>query len=321
MRDLLAGDRELRERYAQRFEQIMVDEFQDTNKIQLDVINQIARGNLFVVGDAQQSIYGFRHADVELFEELGERLAREGRRATLEQNFRSRPEILEVINRAFDGALRAGREVQAAGEPLVELLVVDKGEEWAATEGVASPWRAAEARALARRVRELIDAGAAPADVVVLTRATTDLRAYERALEERAIPTYLIGGRGYWSHPQVMDLVAYLRALANPADEEAYYQLLASPLVGLSLDALVIVAAARRAGEGEPELAADDAERLSTFSAWFDGEREWVGRLSDRGADRACDRLQRLRPLHARTARGRATAGEPPQADAPRSRI
>ena len=56
---------------------------------------------------------------------------------------------------------------------------------------------------------------------MLLTRATTDLRVYERALEERGIPTYVIGGRGYWAHPQVVDLVAYLRALANPRDEEA----------------------------------------------------------------------------------------------------
>jgi ATP-dependent exoDNAse (exonuclease V) beta subunit len=283
VRDLFAGNEELRERYASRFEQVMVDEFQDTNKVQLDLINRIAGGNLFVVGDGQQSIYGFRHADVELFERLGERLEAEGRRATLQTSFRSRPEIVEVINRAFaDDRFRpllAGRTDPPASEPLVELLVVDKGEEWATTDGVASPWRAAEARALARRVRELIDGGAAPADVVVLTRATTDLRAYERALEEQAIPTYLIGGRGYWSHPQVMDLVAYLRALANPLDEEAYYQLLASPLVGLSIDALVLVAAAMRAGEHPDGLGAEDEQRLQAFTNWFAAERRLVGRL------------------------------------------
>ena len=74
---------------------------------------------------------------------------------------------------------------------------------------------------------------------MLLTRATTDLRVYERALEDRGIPTYVIGGRGYWAHPQVIDLVAYLRALANPRDEEALFTVLASPLVGVS---------ARRAG-------------------------------------------------------------------------
>ena len=101
VRDLFADNAELRERYAGRFEQVMVDEFQDTNRVQLDLINAIARGNLFVVGDAQQSIYGFRHADVELFERLGERREAEGRRATLQTSFRSRPEIVKVINRAF----------------------------------------------------------------------------------------------------------------------------------------------------------------------------------------------------------------------------
>ena len=86
----------------------------------------------------------------------------------------------------------------------------------------------------------------------------------------------MIGGRGYWSHPQVVDMVAYLRALANPRDEEALYTVLASPLVGVSLDALVMLAAAGRASGRDPwwvlrepdgrldELAgADDRARLS----------------------------------------------------------
>src|SRR5205807_628071 len=202
----------------------------------------------------------------------------------LETNFRSRPEIVEVINRAFEAdrfrPLRAGRDEPPAEEPLVELLVVDKGEEWATSDGVASPWRAAEARALARRLGELIDSGTPPKDVVVLTRATTDLRAYERALEERGVPTYLIGGRGYWSHPQVMDLVAYLRTLANPRDEEAYYQLLASPLVEISIDGLVLIAAAGRDSESAPEaLGERDAERLDAFREWFAHERALAPRL------------------------------------------
>ena len=81
----------------------------------------------------------------------------------------------------------------------------------------------------------------------------------------------MIGGRGYWAHPQVVDLVAYLRALANPRDEEALYTVLASPLVGVSVDALVVLAAAARASGRDPwwvlrepdgrldELRADDA--------------------------------------------------------------
>ena len=80
-------------------------------------------------------------------------------------------------------------------------------------------------------------------------RATTHMHVYERALEERGIPTYVLGGRGYWSQQQVADLRNYLAALANPLDGLALYSVLASPLGGLSLDSLVLIAAeARRSG-------------------------------------------------------------------------
>ncbi len=257
-RELLRTDAGLRERYRARFARIMVDELQDTNQVQLDLIELIANDNLFTVGDAQQSIYGFRHADVDLFERRGERLAQIGARATLDTNFRSRPEILEVINGVFEPELgeqfrplRAGRPEAPAGGPRVELLVADKGADWA-MEGLGAPWRVAEARALAARVGRLLVDGTAPREVVLLTRATTDLRVYERALEDRGIPTYVIGGRGYWAHPQVIDIVSYLEALANPRAEEALFTVLASPLVGVSADALVVLAATARNRRRDP---------------------------------------------------------------------
>jgi ATP-dependent exoDNAse (exonuclease V) beta subunit len=297
-RELLRTHPELRERYRTRFTRIMVDELQDTNRVQLDLIESIARGNLFTVGDAQQSIYGFRHADVELFERRGLELGEVGARATLDTNFRSRPEILDVINAVFDRALgerfrplRAGRPAApVSDEPLVELLVADKGADWA-MEGLGAPWRVAEARALAARLDRLLTAQTAAArDVVLLTRATTDLRVYERALEERGIPTYVIGGRGYWAHPQVIDMISYLEALANPRAEEALYTVLTSPLVGVGGDALVILAAvARERGVDpwsvlrEPDgafdgLAGHESERMADFAGWFAAERRVAGR-------------------------------------------
>ncbi|MGZ4226719.1 MAG: UvrD-helicase domain-containing protein [Solirubrobacteraceae bacterium] len=295
-RELLRSDSELRERYRDRFEQIMVDELQDTNAVQLELVELIARGNLFTVGDAQQSIYAFRHADVELFERRGAELAEVGARATLQTNFRSRPEILRALNATFEPLLGShftplvpGRKDPAAHDPRVEALIADKGADWN-PDGLAAPWRLAEARVLSARVAEVLDDGAAARDVVVLTRATTDLRVYERALEARGIPTYVIGGRGYWAHPQVVDLVAYLRALANPRDEEALYTVLASPLVGISVDALVVLAAAGRAGDRDPwwvirepegrldELRADDLSKLTAFAQWFAGERAAAAR-------------------------------------------
>ena len=310
-RELLRSDSGLRERYATRFARIMVDELQDTNLVQLELIESIARGNLFTVGDAQQSIYGFRHADVELFERRGEQLAASGARATLDTNFRSRPELLEVINGLFERVLaerfrplRAGRAAAPAdvARPLVELLVADKGADWT-MEGLGAPWRVAEARALAGRLERLLADGVAGRDIVLLTRATTDLRVYERALEERGIPTYVIGGRGYWAHPQVIDLVAYLEALANPRAEEALYTVLASPLVGVSADALVVLAALARDRDRDPwqvlrepdaafdELEIGDRDLLSRFADAFAIEREVADRA---GVEELLDRAIEL---------------------------
>ncbi len=295
----LLGDSEIAAGYRERFTHVMVDEMQDTNRVQLGLIELVASGNLFTVGDAQQSIYGFRHADVELFERRGAELQARGARATLQTNFRSHPAILAELNAAFATAmgdrfrpLQPGRVEPGPTEPRVELLIADKGADWVGdSDALAAPWRLAEARALAARVAELVAGGVAPGEVVVLTRATTDLRAYERALESAGVPTYLIGGRGYWAHPQVIDVIAHLRTLANPRDEPALLTVLASPFVGVSLDALVILwAAVRRTGRaalellGEPggalaELAGPELDRLRRYAGWFAGERARVGRV------------------------------------------
>ncbi|HWD63805.1 MAG TPA: UvrD-helicase domain-containing protein, partial [Solirubrobacteraceae bacterium] len=280
----LLGRPEIGDRYRERFRHVMVDELQDTNRVQLALVDLLSGpAAVFMVGDAQQSIYGFRHADVELFEERGRGLERQGARLSLQTNFRSRPRILAALNGAFETVwgerfrpLIPGREEPGAetGDPLAELLIIDKGADWE-VEGLAAPWRVAEARVLAGRVAELIGSGEATAgDVVLLTRATTDLQVYERALEAAGVPTYVIGGRGYWNHPQVVEMVSYLRALANPLDQEALYTVLVSPLGGLSLDGLVLVAAGAR-----EELEPEDASRLTRFEGWFEAERAAAPRL------------------------------------------
>jgi ATP-dependent exoDNAse (exonuclease V) beta subunit len=269
---LLCEHEPLRARYAERFRHVMVDEFQDTNPLQLELLERIAGERLFAVGDELQSIYGFRHADVRLFRRRRAQLAERGGTATLATNFRSHRELLDTLNVAFAprfGAsftpLVAGRaeppdagerSAPAAAGSRVELLVTDCAADWegaglipAGTVAPAPLWRIAEARLLATRVRALLDAGRPPGDVVVLLRATGDLAVFERALVALGVPTYVIGGRGYWSQQQVRDLVAYLAVLANPRDGLALATLLASPLVGLSGDALVQLAAASRERE------------------------------------------------------------------------
>ncbi|HEV2776045.1 MAG TPA: 3'-5' exonuclease, partial [Solirubrobacteraceae bacterium] len=252
------------------------------------------------MGDEQQSIYGFRHADVDVFRELRAQFAASGRVATLATNFRSHGAILDTINAAFtawlgDGfvALREGRQTQPAPEPLVELLITDQAGWEDVDLGEVRPgtkaWRQAEARLLAQRVADLVAAGAPrPEDVVVLLRALGDLPVYERALEDQGLLTMSVGGRGYWGRQVVRDLCAWLAAVANPRDEAALYGVLASPLVGLSSDALAHVA---RAGTGNAwraiahdgdlraRLRDDDRERLDTFAARFAAERALAPRL------------------------------------------
>ena len=299
-RDLLVREPALRRSYAERFERVMVDELQDSNPLQLELFRALDRDNLFLVGDEQQSIYGFRHADVDVFRTLRAQFAGDGRVATLATNFRSHGAILDTINAAFGPrlgagfvALRQGRATQPAGEPLVELLITDQAGWEEVDLGEVRPgtkaWRQAEARLLAQRVADLVAAGVhRPEDVVVLLRALGDLPVYERALEDQGLLTMSVGGRGYWGRQVVRDLCAWLAALANPRDETALYGVLASPLVGLSSDALAHVA---RAGTGNvwrviahdrelrARLGADDRERLEVFAARFAAERALAPRL------------------------------------------
>jgi ATP-dependent helicase/nuclease subunit A len=250
-RDLLREHAELREREQWRFRAVMVDEFQDTNRLQCELIDLLAGEELFFVGDEFQSIYGFRHADVHVFRERREQA---GELLPLTLNYRSRPEVLTAVNHLFGADF--GDEFQplaASGEfpdpvfgPPVELLVTDK----ASYRGTGTHWRRGEARAVARRVQELVASGAAqPGEIVLLFAAGTDAEWYEEELRALGLPTYRTTGRGYFSQQQVADLLAYLRLLHNRYDDEALVTVLASPLVGVSNDALVLL---RRSASKRP---------------------------------------------------------------------
>ncbi|MFN2616300.1 MAG: UvrD-helicase domain-containing protein [Thermoleophilaceae bacterium] len=330
-RDVLEGDAGIREQYAGRFSHVLVDEFQDVNRLQNALLELISRDNLFRVGDEHQSIYGFRNADVGVFREHQERARGEGSVESLTANFRSRPELIDAIDMAFEDLWGADfeplreppgpRRRKALGEPAVELLVTDRGrqrfdatfagreEPFGAGMRSVAHWRAAEARLLAKRVQELAGSGGwSYRDVVLLLRATTHMSVYERALEERGVPTHVVGGRGYWSQQQVGDLRHWLAALANPRDELAIFSLLASPFVGASLDAVAIVGLRRRRlardvwwtltqaflpdGDGSDDLEARlpeaDRERIGRFVRLFDAERRAAPRVSlERLVDRA----------------------------------
>ncbi len=302
VRDLLAAEPGIAAGYRERFARIMVDEFQDTNPLQLELLELVARDNACTVGDELQAIYAFRHADVAVFRARRARLQERGQTAALATNFRSRPEILETLNGAFGPLhdrwvdLRPGRDDPPAAAPVVELLVTnadawngDAPPELGLGLPAAAAVKQAEARLVAQRVGELVrDDGVAPRDVVVLLRASAEIGLYERALELAGLTTLAAGGRGWWGRQQIRDLCHLLAALANPRDEEALLGLLASPMVGLSSDGLALLAlAAREAHVTIWEVVHDDAvapaaadtRRLQAFRAWFAQERERAPRL------------------------------------------
>ena len=299
-RDLLQQHPEIRERESWRFRSIMVDEFQDTNRLQCELIDLLANDDseIFFVGDEFQSIYRFRHADVEVFRERREAVAGV---LALTQNYRSRPEVLNVINHlfaadfgeSFQPLVAAGRFADPAFGPAVELLVTDK-ETYA---GTGVHWRKAEAQHIAQRVRELVDAGeAAPGEIVLLFAAGTDARIYEEELRAVGLPTFRATGRDYYHQQQVVDLLAYLRLLHNRYDDEALVSVLASPFVGVSNDALVLL---RRNAPKRPlycglekELPEGLSERdLRLFQAFRQRYGRLAAQASSLSLERLCERI------------------------------
>jgi ATP-dependent helicase/nuclease subunit A len=299
-RDLLRDNAAIREREQLRFRSIMVDEFQDTNRLQCEIVD-LLRGpgtEVFFVGDEFQSIYGFRHADVRVFRE---RRAQATQLLPLTLNYRSRPEVLAAVNELFGPDFGDEYQPLAAaaefpdpvfGHP-VELLVTDK-ESYHDT-GVH--WRRAEARAVARRVRELVDAGVATAgEIVALFQAGTDAEVYEDELRRAGLPTYRATGRGYFGQQQVVDMLGYLRLLQNRYDDRALLTVLASPFVGVSNDALALI---RRAASKRPlftgierslppDLSDRDERLLLAFRQRFDRLASAMSRLP---LERLCERI------------------------------
>jgi ATP-dependent helicase/nuclease subunit A len=300
-RDLLRDRTDIREAMQMRFRFLMVDEFQDTNRLQCELIDLLARPELsdvFMVGDEFQSIYGFRHADVDVFRQ---RRAEASNLLALRSNYRSRPQVLAAVNYLFGGAFGDEYQPLAAsaefadpvfGHP-VELLVTDK----ASYRDTGEHWRTGEARAIAARVRELVDSGEATAgEIVVLFAAGTDAERYEEALRQEGLPTYRATGRGYFGQQQVTDLLAYLRLIHNRYDDVALTTVLASPFVGVSNDALLLLrrSAPRRPlftalERGVPEhVSADDERLLRAFLQRY----ERLIRASTRiGLEALCERI------------------------------
>jgi len=261
--------------WSRRYEEIMVDEYQDTNAVQNVIFDALSAGdNLFMVGDVKQSIYRFRLADPTIFLDKYSRYADwrvaeegEGRTVQLSRNFRSRLEVLEGVNFIFrnvmteavgemdytpDEALVPGREdLPPDGRYRVELDCVDLAGTPEDGGGEKPDKDLAEARAVAGRIAALLDEGlpigdraVTPEDIVILLRSPGPvLGCYTQALSEAGIPWQTEGSGEFFETTEISVALSLLRVVDNPRQDVPLLSALRSPLYGFSPDRLAEIRA------------------------------------------------------------------------------
>ena len=210
--------------YRERFQFILVDEYQDTNKAQYKLISLLAgsAGNVMVVGDDDQSIYGWRGADIRNILDF-EREFPSATVVRLEENYRSTPEILALANVAIEpNTERRGKTLKATRASGVlprRVRCLDERDE---AEYVADD-------IADRRSRRSIELR----QVAVLYRTNSQSRAFEDAMRRRGWPYRLIGAVRFYDRREIRDLMSYLKLIANPADDEAFRRAISVPRRGL----------------------------------------------------------------------------------------
>ncbi len=217
------------EHYQHRFQYLMVDEFQDTNKAQYMLVHQIAAGfeNLCVVGDDDQSIYGWRGADIRNILEFEEDYP-EARIIKLEQNYRSTQRILTVANSVI--ANNKGRKPKQlwtsnrTGEPVCCYEAVDERDE------------ARFVLAMIAHLRQLEEAQYR--DCAVFYRTHAQSRSFEEECIRSNIPYRIFGGLRFYERKEIKDILAYLRLVANPSDDISLRRVLNVPRRGIGETAL-----------------------------------------------------------------------------------
>lgn len=231
---LLDEHSDTRERVRSQFDHILMDEFQDTNGQQARLMQLVrSRDNFYAVGDINQSIFGFRHAEPEGFARYQDEVAaNRGRLVELTDNFRSRAQVLSAVESIGNGA------DGIVDRPLVARRAFDKPRE-VCVEVASAADLAIEARWVARRIVELAAEGFDMRDFAVLVRNTEVVPEFTAAFDDAAIPYVVNRGKGFYETREVNDLAHLLRIVANPRDEISLAAVLRSPLVGVSDEALL----------------------------------------------------------------------------------
>jgi DNA helicase-2/ATP-dependent DNA helicase PcrA len=253
---LLREHEEVRQLYRKRYRHVLVDEYQDTNQPQYEIVKEIAGGhrNVCVVGDDDQSIYGWRGADIRKI--LGFARDFEGAKVVrLQTNYRSTWPVLEAANAVIrhnssrhDKALESAR---GHGEPVRYVRLKDE---------------TAEAQLVGKEIRHLLRLEEArPRDFAVLCRTQVQFRSIEAELRANGIPYVVVGGLSFFDRKEVRDVVAYLKLAANPHDETSLLRVINTPPRGVgksSLDKVVDFATRHGVGASEAFERAGEIEGL-----------------------------------------------------------
>ena len=229
--ELLSEDRETLEKFSNRFRYIHIDEFQDTNAVQYDIVKMLsyAHGNIFAVGDDDQSIYGWRGADINNI--LGfERDFKNAKVYKLERNYRSTKKILDVANTVIKHNVnRKDKTLWTGNDDGVnpEVYIADD--------------ESGEAQYTAIQIKNLVARGYKYSDFAVLMRINALSRSYEQEFMKYGLPYRVYGGFKFFERKEIKDLTAYLRLLCNPLDNEAVLRVINVPKRGIgekSIEAL-----------------------------------------------------------------------------------
>lgn len=220
---------------SQKYQYIMVDEYQDTNELQLRLLQKLcsAHKNICVVGDDDQSIYGWRGAHIRNIMEFDQDF-KDAAVFKLEENYRSREPILKVANALIEhNRSRLGKKLlptRGGGDDIVILNSNDENE---------------EARKIAQKITKLLDSGVRAQDIAVLYRVNVLSRSIEEGLNRARIAYKLVGGLRFYDRAEVKDLISYIRVITNVHDDFSLKRILNKPKRGLgkaSLDKLELAA-------------------------------------------------------------------------------
>lgn len=277
----------IRAAYEGRFKMVMIDEFQDTDQMQVDLIRYLTGAGeraLCTVGDAQQSIYRFRGAEVEVFRrqerKVGSSAAPEatavadapaGELVKLVRNFRSHDEVLRYVARVFDGddgGLMQGFLDLEASDGRKDTLVATASRRQAlfVAGGSMQERTQAKARAIAERFRALADAGQPQGGMVLLLGRMTNADVYAQAFRDQGLDCVIAGGSVFAQAAEVQTVRALVCALANPADTaQGLMPLLASPMFALGAQEFLALATKLDSETGETSRRNIDAGIMSDF--------------------------------------------------------